>query len=125
MGKRTQFTHLSNPIEAGIMFVVTRLNEMVTSLVLTKVDAFFVRQATRSHKPTGLHDSEEPSKSDVYTLKRYRKIYSTTARIALQNEFSQCSCHISSVTWACGGTAGCGLEGAMRKVHAIYGQCRT
>jgi len=68
MDKRTQFMHLSNLSEAGIMFVVTRLNEMVTSLVLTKVDAFFVRQATRSHKPTGLHDSEEPSKSDVYTL---------------------------------------------------------
>ena len=94
------------------MFVATRLNEMVTPLVLTKIDAFFVRQATRSHKPTGLHDSEEPSKSDVYALKRYRTIHKTTARIALQNELCWCSCPISSVTWAYGGTAGRGLEGA-------------
>lgn len=60
--KKTQLMHFGNSSEAINMSVATRLNEMVASPVLTKVDAFFVRQATRTHKPTGLHDSEEPSK---------------------------------------------------------------
>ena len=60
--KRTQLMHFGNSSETISMFVATRLNEMVASPVLTKVDAFFVRQATRTPQPTGLHDSEEPSK---------------------------------------------------------------
>ena len=54
--------HFGNSSEAISMFVATRLNEMVASPVLTKVDAFFVRQATRTYKPRGLYEPDEPSK---------------------------------------------------------------